>query len=62
MEEEVDFLPASKCQRFLQSDTVILGVVWCGVVWCGVVWCVFVCVARHHQINQNNKFAISLIF
>ena len=26
MKDEVDFLPADKPQRFLQSDTVILGV------------------------------------
>ena len=28
MKDEVDFLPAHKCQRFLQGDTVILDV--CG--------------------------------
>ena len=42
--DEVDFLPADKRQRFLQSCTIILGV----------------CVARHAQITQNNQFAISL--
>ena len=26
MKDEVDFLPAGKWQRFLQSDTIILGV------------------------------------
>ena len=36
------FLLADKHQRFLQIDTIILGV------------------ARHTQITQNNKFAISL--
>ena len=25
VKDEVDFLPAHKCQRFLQSDTIILG-------------------------------------
>ena len=24
MKDEVDFLPANKCQRFLKSDTIIL--------------------------------------
>ena len=41
---EVDFLLVDKHQRFLQIDTLILGV----------------CVARHAQITQNNKFVISL--
>ena len=44
MKVEVDFLPADKHQRFLQIDTIVLGV----------------CVARHAQITLNNKFAISL--
>ena len=26
VKNEVDFLPADKCERFLQSDTIILGV------------------------------------
>ena len=26
VKDDVDFLPADKCQRFLQSDTIILGV------------------------------------
>ena len=38
------FLPADKHQKFLQIDAIILGV----------------CVARHAQITQNSKFAISL--
>ena len=37
-------MPADKRQRFLAIDTIILGV----------------CVARHAQFTQNNKFAISL--
>ena len=44
MKDEIDFLPASKRQSFLQIDTIILG-----------VW-----VARYARINQNNKYAISL--
>ena len=44
VKDEVDVLPAEKRQRFLQIDTIILGV----------------CVARHVQITQSNKFAISL--
>ena len=31
VKDEVDFLPADKPQRFLQSNTVILGV--CGKAW-----------------------------
>ena len=42
VKNELDFLPADERQRFLQIDTIILGV----------------CVARHAQITQNNKFAI----
>ena len=42
MKDEVDFLHADKRQRFLQIDTVILGV----------------CVARHTLIIQNYNFAI----
>ena len=45
---EVVFLPAGKCRKFLQSDTIILCV------------CVCVCVARHAKITQHNKFAISV--
>ena len=37
-------MPADNCRRFFQSDTTILDV----------------CVARHAQIIQNKKFAISL--
>ena len=44
VKNEVDFLPADRRRRFLQSDTIILGV----------------CVARNAHIIQNNKFAISL--
>ena len=43
MKDGVDFFPVVKCQRFLQIDTIILGV----------------CVARHGQFAQNNRFAIS---
>ena len=46
VKDEVDFLPADKRQRFLQIDSIILGVC--------------VCVVRHAQIIQNNEFAISL--
>ena len=38
------FFPADNCQTFLQSYAVIF----------------FMCVARHAQITQNKKFAISL--
>ena len=38
---EVGFILADKHQRFLQIETIILGV------------------ARHAQITQNNRFAIS---
>ena len=44
VKDEVGFLPADKNQSFLQIDTIILGV----------------CVARHAQVTQNNKFSISL--
>ena len=44
--DEVNFLPAGTYQRFLQIDTIILGVC--------------VCVSRHAQITQNIDFTISL--
>ena len=31
MKDEVDFLPADKRRRFLQSDTIILGELWPGM-------------------------------
>ena len=43
MKDEVVFLPAYKHQRFLQIDTIILGV----------------CVTSHSQITQSKNFAIS---
>ena len=42
--DEFDLLPTDNRQRFLQIAVIILGV----------------CVARHAQITQSNKFAISL--
>ena len=45
MNDEVDFLPVDKHEMFLQIYTIVL---------------FYVCVARHAQITQNKKFAISL--
>ena len=42
--DKFDLLPTDNRQRFLQIAVIILGV----------------CVARHAQITQSNKFAISL--
>ena len=42
--DEFDLLPTDNRQSFLQIAVIILGV----------------CVARHAQITQSNKFAISL--
>ena len=50
--DEVNFLPAGTYQRFLQIDTIILGVCVCV--------CVCVCVSRHAQITENIDFTISL--
>ena len=44
IEIKVDFLPADKRQRCPQIDSIIFGM----------------CVTRHVQITQNNKFTISL--
>ena len=46
VKDELDLLAKDKCQRFLLIAIIILDVC--------------VCVARHAQIIQNNKFAISL--
>ena len=42
VKDETDFLPADNRQRFLQNDTIILGV----------------CVTKNTHITQNKKFAI----
>ena len=44
VQDEVDFLPTDKHQRFPQIYTIVFGV----------------CVAKHVQITQDNKFAIFL--
>ena len=46
LKNEVDFLPSDKHQTFLQINTLIPSF--------------YVCVARHAQITQNSKFAMSL--
>ena len=48
--DEVDFLASDKRQRFLQIDTIILG----------VCVCVCVCVSRNAEITQISKFGICL--
>ena len=49
---EVDFLPANKHENFLQVDSITL-------VYKLIV-SLRVCVARHAQSTQNNKYTISL--